>query len=50
MQFRFNKHILKLFFIMAVPLALQNLISVSVNLIDNLMIGALGDTAIAAVN
>lgn len=50
MKFRFNKHILKLFFIMAVPLALQNLISVSVNLIDNLMIGALGDTAIAAVN
>lgn len=34
----------------AVPLALQNLVTTSVSLVDNLMIGSLGDTAIATVN
>jgi len=36
--------------VMAVPLALQNLVTTSVSLVDNLMVGALGDTAIATVN
>ena len=33
----------------AVPITLQNLISTGLNLVDNLMIGQLGTTAIASV-
>ena len=35
--------------LLAVPVALQNLITFSVNFADNLMIGALGDAAISGV-
>lgn len=47
---KINKITFKTFMVIAVPLALQNLMMTSVNLVDNLMIGALGDTAIATVN
>ena len=33
----------------AIPITLQNLISTGLNLVDNLMVGQLGTTAIAAV-
>ena len=35
--------------LLAIPVALQNLITFSVNFADNLMIGALGDAAISGV-
>ena len=34
---------------LALPIALQNLLTTSLSLIDTLMVGRLGDTAIAAV-
>ena len=39
----------KNFILIALPIAFQNLITSSVNMIDNLMIGQLGDVAIASV-
>ncbi|MBQ4110154.1 MAG: MATE family efflux transporter [Clostridia bacterium] len=45
----FDKNFIKLFLGLSLPMALQNLITSSVNLIDTLMIGQLGETAIAAV-
>jgi Na+-driven multidrug efflux pump len=35
---------------LVVPLILQNLINASVTLVDNLMVGTLGDVALGAVN
>ena len=49
-KFRLNKITFKTFIVMAIPLALQNLVTTSVSLADNLMVGALGDGAIATVN
>ncbi|MBO4898081.1 MAG: MATE family efflux transporter [Clostridia bacterium] len=46
----FNKITLRTFFAITLPLAAQNLITVLVNLVDNIMVGRLGDTAIATVN
>ena len=39
----------KNFLLLALPMALQSMITTSVNLIDNIMIGQLGDITIAAV-
>ncbi len=39
----------KTLFVLALPIALQNLITFSVGLIDNIMIGALGDVAVSGV-
>lgn len=49
-KFRLNKITFRTFLVMAIPLALQNLVTTSVSLVDNLMIGTLGDEAIASVN
>lgn len=43
-----NKTFLKTLLILAVPIIIQNLISASVNLLDNIMIGSLGENEIAA--
>ncbi len=37
-------------FTIAIPIALQNVISLSVNFMDNLMLGSLGDNALAAAS
>lgn len=44
-----NKTFYKLLFTIMLPIAFQNLISSSLNLVDNVMIGQLGETHIAAV-
>lgn len=44
-----NKHFYQLLLTIMLPITLQNLISSSLNLVDNVMIGALGENAIAAV-
>ena len=43
-----NKVFIKNLLILAVPIILQNLIGASVNLLDNIMIGSLGENEIAA--
>ncbi len=43
------KHFYKKFFLLMIPMALKELISSLVNLIDTIMVGQLGETAIAAV-
>lgn len=45
----FDKSFFKLMLPLAVPIVLQNLLMASFRLVDTLMIGQLGDTAIAAV-
>ena len=44
-----NKQFYKTFIRLSVPMGLQNLLTTMVSLVDNLMIGRLGDTAVAAV-
>ena len=44
-----DKVFLKSILTLAIPIALQSLITTSLNLVDNLMIGKLGETPIAAV-
>ena len=44
-----NKAFYKNFILIALPIAFQNLITTLVNLVDNLMIGQLGDVPIASV-
>lgn len=44
-----DKKFLKTLWILALPIAIQNFIMSSLNLVDNLMIGSLGESAIAAV-
>ncbi len=44
-----NKDFLKMLVKICIPIVLQNLINVSVNLIDTLMVGQLGDISVAAV-
>ena len=43
------KSFYKRFFFLMIPMALKELISSLVNLIDTIMVGRLGETAIAAV-
>lgn len=43
------KHFYKKFFLLMIPMAMKELISSLVNLIDTIMVGQLGETAIAAV-
>lgn len=44
-----NKQSFKTYIIMVIPLMLQNLVTSSVNLLDNLMIGRLGEVELAGV-
>lgn len=44
-----NKAFMSLLLTLIIPITLQNLISSSLNMVDNLMIGELGESAIAAV-
>ncbi len=46
---RAKRSFMKNLFVLAIPLAFQNLITSFVSLVDNVMIGRLGDEAIAAV-
>lgn len=48
-QFWKNKKFLKDMLTIAVPIALQNLITSSLNMVDTLMISDLGKSSIAAV-
>lgn len=45
-----EKDFYKSLFIVALPAAFQALISMSVNMLDNVMVGALGDVPLAAVS
>ncbi len=45
----YNKTLLQRLFILAAPMALQNVISFSVGLTDNLMVGSLGEVALSGV-
>lgn len=49
MRFWKDKEFLKSMFAIALPIALQNLISTSVNMVDTLMITSLGEASLAAV-
>ena len=49
MKFWEDKAFLKSMFAIALPIALQNLISTSVNMVDTLMIPSLGEASLAAV-
>ena len=44
-----DKQFLKKLWMLALPITIQNFITSSLNLIDNLMVGRLGEEAIAAV-
>ncbi len=44
-----SKQFYKQFILISIPMGLQNLLTTMVNLVDNLMIGRLGDVAVAAV-
>lgn len=44
-----NKNMIILYISMVIPLTLQNLVTSSVNLLDNLMIGSLGESPLAGV-
>ena len=46
---KFDRLFIKTLVILAAPIILQNLISASLNLLDNIMIGHLGVNEIAAV-
>lgn len=48
-RYKNNQTFYKLLFATAIPIAIQNAISTSLNLVDNVMIGQLGATSIAAV-
>lgn len=45
----FDKAFARKAIVLAIPLMLQSFVSVAVNLVDNLMVGALGDAAIGSV-
>jgi len=45
----YNRTLIKRLFILAAPMALQNVISFSVGLADNLMVGSLGEVALSGV-
>ena len=44
-----NKQFVRNFFMLAIPLALQQLLILSVGLMDSLMVGSLGETSLSAV-
>lgn len=44
-----NREAIKIYLTMVIPLTLQNLVTSSVNLLDNLMIGSLGEVELAGV-
>ena len=44
-----SKRFYKMLLLIAVPIIVQNFLSSSLNMVDNLMIGGLGETSIAAV-
>lgn len=46
---KFEKSFIKMLLALAVPIILQNLITASLNLLDNIMVGRLGESEIAAV-
>lgn len=48
-KFLFDRQFMRTVLVIALPLMFQQLISVSVNLVDNLMVGSLGDIAIGSV-
>ena len=48
LSYKKNKEFYKLLFTISIPIVIQNLISSSLNLVDNVMIGQLGETFIAA--
>lgn len=47
-NFKKDREFFKNLLILAIPIILQNLIGASLNLLDNLMIGSLGENAIAS--
>ncbi len=49
-KFIFDKTFIKSVFAIAVPIALQNMISFGVSVADSVMLGSLGDVAISAAN
>ena len=48
--FKLDKEFVKSALVIAIPLMVQQLIVSSVNLIDNLMVGQLGDVALSSVS
>lgn len=48
--FRKEPDFYKRVFIIAIPIALQSLISIGVNMLDTIMVGSLGDTALSATS
>ncbi len=48
-KFKFEKSFIKMLMALAIPIILQNLITASLNLLDNIMVGKLGESEIAAV-
>lgn len=44
-----NRKFYKRLFILAIPIVLQNLITSSLNMLDTMMIGSLGEVQLAAV-
>lgn len=47
---KISKEALRIYIAMVIPLTLQNLVTSSVNLLDNLMIGSLGEVPLAGVS
>ncbi|MEG0069942.1 MATE family efflux transporter [Cetobacterium sp.] len=48
-KFKFEKSFVKMLMSLAIPIILQSLITASLNLLDNIMVGKLGENEIAAV-
>ena len=48
-MFKLDKKFIKTLMLLAIPIILQSLVTASLNLLDNLMIGSLGENEIAAV-
>lgn len=48
-KLKFERDFLKMLSIIAIPIILQNLITASLNLLDNIMVGKLGENEISAV-
>ncbi|WP_297598246.1 MATE family efflux transporter [uncultured Cetobacterium sp.] len=48
-KFKFEKSFIKMLMSLAIPIILQSLITASLNLLDNVMVGKLGENEIAAV-
>ncbi len=48
-KFKFEKSFLKMLMALAIPIILQSLVTASLNLLDNVMVGKLGESEIASV-